>query len=155
MLRQGCLLISVTDVLYMWKKTFLVLKGRVMSIVIWMLLIVGTMAMSRIICKDCGKTWQDKKAYDEDPGCDRGWCENSREAVMARRAGRRGNKPPHIEVPVIIDEPVGDGKVPQVRLQVHQTSGPVLSRWDKNEDILEVVIPDVININIFPRKGFK
>lgn len=121
----------------------------------WMLLIAGMMAMSRITCKDCGKTWNDKQEFEGDPGCDRGWCENTSEAIMARRAGRRGNKPPHIEAPVLVDEPVGAGKVPQVRLQVHVTGGPVRSRWDANEPILEVVIPNVININIFPRKGFK
>lgn len=125
--------------------------------VIAMLLIVGMMAMSRIICKDCGKVWKDKEEYDDDPGCDKGWCENTTEAVMSRRAGRKGNKPPHIETPVVllVDAPVGAFKVPQVRLQVHETSSSVLSKWDPNEEILEVAISNCININIFPRKGTK
>lgn len=109
--------------------------------------------MSRITCKDCGKVWKDKEAYDVDPGCDRGWCENTDEAIMSRRSGRKSSKPPHIEIPHIVDAPVGDSKVAQVRLQVHETVGPVLSKWDKNEEILELAVPNVININIFPRKG--
>lgn len=121
------------------------------------LLIVGMMAMSRIICKDCGKTWNGKAEYDDDPGCDKGWCENTPEAIVSRRAGRKGSKPPHIEAPVVlvIDAPTGTVKVPQVRLQVHETMSPVLSKWDANEEILEVAISNCININIFPRKGTK
>lgn len=122
-----------------------------MSIV--MKIIRGIGMVGRILCKDCGKVWSNEHDYKDDKGCDRGWCLHTDEGLMASRRRGRGVKPPHIEEliqPVVI----GD-KVPQVNLQVHVTSGPVFSVRDTDQPCLEILIPDCININIFPRKGFK
>lgn len=124
---------------------------KAMTRIIKRLLRIGMTAMSRITCKDCGKVWSDQAAFDDDKGCDRGWCINTEESIMARR---KKNKPAFI--PAVAALAVGattDGGVEQVVLQVHQTSGPVLSLWDPAESLVELVIPNVININIFPRKG--
>ncbi len=109
------------------------------------------MTMGRIKCTDCGKVWQDETAFSEDKGCDRGWCLNTEEAIMSRRRGRGVHvgteKPPHIEAPTFVEprKPTG--------IRSHTTSAQVESRWDKNEPIHELQVPDVININIFVNRS--
>lgn len=116
--------------------------------------------MGRIRCVECGKVWEDQSAYKDDPGCDRGWCLNSEELVMGRRtAGRRGNKPPHINVLELnrpkkdeeVAEPVAVGRK-RFRLQTHATTSQVLSRDLDEVGQLELTVSDAININIFVRR---
>lgn len=105
--------------------------------------------MGRITCKDCGKTWGSKAMFNADPGCDRGWCENSEEALMGRRKGRAGkDKPPHIEVLEKGGE-VAEQKNPKIHS--HTTHSQILSSWDANEEIVGMEKHDAININIFVR----
>jgi hypothetical protein len=97
-----------------------------------------------IRCKECGKVWSDKDAYKNDPGCDKAFCLNTNEAIrMSRRRGRRGRT---VEVPVPDDSPS-----PVVRLQVHRTQSQVLNNWDPKKPSITLIVPDAINVNIFPR----
>jgi hypothetical protein len=114
-----------------------------------------TMATGRITCKDCGKTWPGKTEFDEDKGCDRGWCINTEESILSRRRGRQGggNKPPHIDIKkegeLTVIEIVRENPNPKIRR--HETTSQVLSLWDKDEPVSELIIDDAININLFVR----
>lgn len=146
----------VIGVLVMLKTLFQLLRDMVMPTVTMTIPPDGTTEMSRITCRDCGKVWQNRAEYDESPGCDKGWCLNTKEGMdVARRRGRAGNKPPFIDTTPAEVEESKDGALPQAKIQIHMTRGPVLSRWDTDAPELELIIPDVININIFPRKGTK
>ncbi len=104
------------------------------------------MPTGRIKCAECGKVWQNQEAFNDDKGCDRGWCLNTESAIMSRRRGRSGaNKPPHIETPKEPRPPTG--------IRAHITTSQVLSTWDKNEELHELQVPDAININIFVNRS--
>ncbi len=109
-----------------------------------------TMTAGRVTCKDCGKTWVNRDAFDEDKGCDRGWCNNTEEAILSRRKGRAGkDKPPHIEpktAMVLVENP-------NPKIQQHITTSQVLSLWDKEEPLVELIVDDALNINLFFRRG--
>lgn len=80
---------------------------------------------------------------------------------MGRRSGRRGNKPPHIDV-LELNRPkpsqdesaevVLDFTPKKRKFQVHQTTSQVLSRDIDEKGQLELTVSDAININIFMRK---
>lgn len=106
-----------------------------------------------IRCKECGKVWNGISAYKADQGCDRPHCQNTEEAIRVSRRRGRGVGVGHIKPDKLIDVPDNDAPVRQVRLQVHKTTCPVTSTWDHEEPLVTMEVSDVININIFPRKG--
>lgn len=83
---------------------------------------------------------------------------------MSRRAGRRGNKPPHIDV-LELNRPKKEGEVleaavvdtpaearKRVKLNVHATTSQVLSTSLDPVGQMEISVSEAVNINIFVRK---
>lgn len=69
---------------------------------------------------------------------------------MGRRRGRGvvSDKPQHIkkEAEIVVFKEIKNPKI-----HMHVTSSQVLSLWDKEEPLQEMIIDDAININLFVR----
>lgn len=142
-----------------WMNPFQVLKGMEVppKTTTTRLTVSLDKTMPWIRCKECGKVWPDVTEYKNDQGCDKAHCQNTEEAIrMSRRRGRHGRD-------TLLPEPVIDNatiqamvEVPKpvitgLKLQVHMTYSRCFSQWDDSCPSQNIVVPDAININIFPR----